>query len=416
MRNVIYKAIIAALAIALFTIGNASAQAPQSCEPEDRVRAGDLTTPCKPPVPAIESIRYEYLRNLGEIWEGRHRPYCAMVLVIDFDDSHLMPELTSVQSLGGNWHTWNPPQFAFEPSTQLRILLATRRLTDPSFGGETRYGYGDFHWHLSQSNRPRYSWALRGRTTVQHLGKPVEAVLELGTVSPIWSISADDIDAEMRHCVDKLALDYEFQQEQARLLAEEEDTARAEELKELTSLSAIKIAEEVGRIEARIDALRLEVAKRIDANVIKLNLVLEANIQAGIEMDRQITEVLIETRKKELAALEARAELVRSWVINKQDKWDELASLQSDYQTRIDDLQDETAASLAELERTKATVSAAIAASEARAHELNEQLRTSQADEAALNAQLAAAEAELAEARKRLQALESGDATPTPAP
>lgn len=412
-----YKAIIVALGMALFTIGHLSAQALQSCEPEDRVRAGDLTTPCKPPVPAIESIRYEYSRDLGEIWEGRHRPYCRMVLVIDFDGSHPMPELTSVLSSGWNTHTWHPPKFAFyETSTQLRILLATRRLTDPSFEGETRYGYGSFHWHLSQSNRSGYSWALRGRPTIQHLGKPVEAVLDLGTVSPIRSISADDIDAEMRHCVDKLALDYEFQQEQARLLAEEEDTARAEELKDLASLNAIKIAEEVGRIEARIDALRLEVAKRIDANVIKLNLVLEANIQAGIKMDRQITEVLIETRKKELAALEVRAELVRSWVIDKQDKWDELASLQSDYQTRIDELQDETATSLAELERTKATVSAAIAASEARARELNEQLRTSQADEASLNAQLAAAEAELAEARKRLQALESGDATPTPTP
>lgn len=397
-----YKAIIVALGMALFTIGHLSAQAPQSCEPEDRVRSNDLTTPCKIPIPEPESVTLEYTPYLGDPYAPQAESVCRVRAVLDFGQPVQWP--SSFDSIGiYTGRQRGTSGWSLFTTSTAAISIGYKTIT----GAES--------WGRSAFYQTEPFLTVTFLYTLMHAGKEHGVRQVVGPISMPMPETVN-IGADLDQCVAKLALDYEHQQTITALKAQEAETGRAEELKELTSLNAIKIAEEVGRIEARIDALRLEVAKRIDANVIKLNLVLEANIQAGIEMDRQITELLIETRKKELAALEARADLVRSWVIDKQDKWDELASLQSDYQTRIDDLQDETAASLAELERTKATVSAAIVASEARARELNEQLRTSQADEAALNAQLAAAEAELAEARKRLQALESGDATPTPAP
>lgn len=412
-----HKAIIGALAIALFTIGNASAQAPQSCDPEERVKPNDLTSPCRTITEIeINTVEYRVVSVPGRSLTERHAWSCEVHALVTFTHPMHQPEQSSLYAgFSGFNYSGHESGRWFETSTL--AIYGYGQTPEGGFNISRGGIWHSYEYHddwiegiRDQSKRVGVSLTYLGdnrASAYDYVPKPEEGATGIRT---------SEIKDEMNVCLEDLAKARVHQQEIAAKEAEERRAAREAAASDRAEKQLIETAREIGRIQSRIDTIRLEQAKQSDTNVIELNLVLEANIQAGIEMDRQITELLIETRKKELAALEARADLVRSWVIDKQDKWDELASLQSDYQTRIDDLQDETAASLAELERTKATVSAAIVASEARARELNEQLRTSQADEAALNAQLAAAEAELAEARKRLQALESGDATPTPAP
>lgn len=429
-----YKAIIMALAIALLTIGNAIAQTPsQVCDPADRVRANDLTTPCKTIkiLEPIESIRYEFNPVLREDWNDPATSYCEAYVIFKFPDTQQWPARirsiemrgTGVTGLAGvntadATSTFSRHGHELDTRNNEFRVIALKKALRGETGNFIEPSSGRWHnWRWEYNGKGTPSNTMQLVYVLSYLGKDYAVQLETHTFTyhpmPDATKFIDDLD----HCVSKLAHEYEFAKERAALELAERESAQAEEIKELASRNAIKIAEEIKKVEARVDALRLKTAKQVDVNIIEFNLIRERTVKAGIEIDREITRIEIETQRKYMQSLEDMATWIQEWVLEKSDSWDELGSLQSEWYGRISELQASTAQTLVDLDAKRESISAAIAASEARQREIEVQIREAQADEEALARQLAAAQAELKAAQDRLSALQEGDeATPTPTP
>ena len=409
--------------------GQAYAQTPtQVCDPADRVRANDLTTPCKTvkTLHPFESIRYEFVPFLLEDWNDPARSYCEGHVIYKFPDAQQWPSrihtLHIADDDGAAVITWSYP-YADVPTSTFEGDGYKLNRESNEFRVTVRRHYingataDTYHWVWYYTGKGVPYDSPKMEYILAYLEKDYTVSLKAHTFTyhpmPEATKFIDDLD----HCVSKLAHEYEFAKERAALELAERESAQAEEFKELASRNAIKIAEEIKKVEARVDALRLKTAKQVDVNIIEFNLIREQTVKAGIEIDREITRIEIETQRKYMQSLEDMATWIQGWVLEKSDSWDELGSLQSEWHGRISELQASTAQTLVDLDAKRESISAAIAASEARQREIEVQIREAQADEEALARQLAAAQAELKAAQDRLEALQEGsEATPTPTP
>lgn len=391
----------------------AVAQSPATCDPKDRITPGDYDTPCRPQEVQLEitSVSWKYHPTLADVREDPEESYCQAQIWFEFSVSPSLPE--GVTQLNVDSQTYGARRFAvgvnnIREGNRLGHVIMSRTLQDHYRDAEIDdYRFRDFYTstQYDELSRTTDSRRLTAHYNLSYNGKDFPQKIEGPWVDlpiPKWV----DVRDELNLCVSKLALEYEKLQETTRLKEQEERTRRAEELKEMKSANDLAIAKEIETISARIDALRLRVAKQIDVNVVELNLVRERTTTAAIEIDREITAIEIDTKRKYMQSLEDTARWINEWVLEKQDQWDDLAELQSQWKQRITEYQAETAQVIQDLEAKRAEIESSIAESERRQRELEAQIRDSQIDTSQLEAQLEAAQAELKAAQERLEELE----------
>lgn len=403
LKNRIFV-VLATLLVAMIPLV-AVAQSPDTCHRNDREVPGDVSTPCKINFEIrIESVEYEFNPHLAPVHKGRGYSYCEGTATFTVSATPRFPNnvdgvllatyyegATNVRPLDGDT--------LGEGDSEVTFPLVRQTLT-------RQPDYGSLALRLVETVRipgiairldyTRHSGGKEYRRTVvsdhRDFGPPQPQTRE------IW----DDLNL----CIEKLHLEFDKQQIIAARQEQERVTRREEELKEAKSANELAIAKEIETISARIDALRLRVAKQIDVNVVELNLVRERTTKAAIEIDREITAIEIDTKRKYMQSLEDTARWINEWVLEKQDQWDDLAELQSQWKQRITEYQTETAQVIQDLEAKRAEIESSIAESERRQRELEAQIRDSQIDTSQLEAQLEAAQAELKAAQERLEELE----------
>ena len=399
--------VLATLLVAMIPL-IAVAQSPDDCDLRDRMVPGDNRTPCRPETMDV-GLDLEYVFNpvSGEVWEGPGAWYCEYRQVFTLSVSPSRPEDLVIGSL----------------ITDLRRTRGYHVISPGYDWTNTENGAVFDHQVVVTSLGTYYEHGTQGHA-YRHLGfrdgKPVQykVLAHLGGSYEKYGIRLDSdwirvpmpetthIGDKLDSCIVELALSYENAVRRADELERERKIKQAEELKELKSQSELEIAKEIETISARIDALRLRVAKQIDVNVVELNLVRERTTKAAIEIDREITAIEIDTKRKYMQSLEDTARWINEWVLEKQDQWDDLAELQSQWKQRITEYQTETAQVIQDLEAKRAEIESSIAESERRQRELEAQIRDSQIDTSQLEAQLEAAQAELKAAQERLEELE----------
>lgn len=429
LKNRIFV-VLATLLVAMIPLV-AVADVPQTCNAKDRYVPGDLSTPCWPPEDefeiSIDSIKMEYVRTEGDVRDNLSEWHCRSYWFAEISVDKKPPEdaFFAVSPWGGQLHIkhdyWSGEdtrfRFRLVPTHNSRDQAAaeqeyTYTLADYYRDESLLKGWGSYFHYFKWYEHGydfRPFWEMRAALyySITHNGKeyklpPHESEEPFSFRVP----TRTEMETGLSDCIQRLASDYERLKTISLEEEREAESRRVEELKEYKSANELAIAKEIEKISARIDALRLRVAKQIDVNVVELNLVRERTTKAAIEIDREITAIEIDTKRKYMQSLEDTARWINEWVLEKQDQWDDLAELQSQWKQRITEYQAETAQVIQDLEAKRAEIESSIAESERRQRELEAQIRDSQIDTSQLETQLEAAQAELKAAQERLEELE----------
>ena len=417
--------VLATLLVAMIPV-IAVADVPQTCDARNRYVPGDLSTPCWPPEDkfeiSIDSIKVEYVRTEGDVRDNLSEWHCRSSWFAEISVDKKPPEDAFFYvGYHGRLHLkhdyWRGEdtrfRFRINPDHNATDQAAaeqgyTYTLADYYQGEGVFSGLGPYHfifnWHDFQP-----IWEMRASLyySITYNGTEYKVPPHESEESFSFRVpTRTEMETGLSDCIQRLASDYERLKTISLEEEREAESRRVEELKEYKSANELAIAKEIETISARIDALRLRVAKQIDVNVVELNLVRERTTKAAIEIDREITAIEIDTKRKYMQSLEDTARWINEWVLEKQDQWDDLAELQSQWKQRITEYQAETAQVIQDLEAKRAEIESSIAESERRQRELEAQIRDSQIDTSQLEAQLEAAQAELKAAQERLEELE----------
>ena len=422
--------VLATLLVAMIPV-IAVADVPQTCDARNRYVPGDLSTPCWPPEDkfeiSIDSIKVEYVRTEGDVRDNLSEWHCRSSWFAEISVDKKPPE-DAFFSVGGRGRLHLKHDYWSNEDTRFRFRLIPTHNSMDQAAAERGYTYtlADYYAdenlskglgsYLHHFRWPEHGyidfqpiWEMRADLyySITHNGKEYKVPPHESEESFSFRVPRrTEMETGLSDCIQRLASDYERLKTISLEEEREAESRRVEELKEYKSANELAIAKEIETISARIDALRLRVAKQIDVNVVELNLVRERTTKAAIEIDREITAIEIDTKRKYMQSLEDTARWINEWVLEKQDQWDDLAELQSQWKQRITEYQSETAQVIQDLEAKRAEIESSIAESERRQRELEAQIRDSQIDTSQLEAQLEAAQAELKAAQERLEELE----------
>ena len=409
------KAIIYILAgVAALIAGAVSAQAPETCAAEDRVRPGNLLSPCKQPfvVDIEDKMEYRFEQILAAPPAPLTESRCNGYAVFHLGDDWVVPkgirywERITLLHIGyaavyGDTKWWNlgGPD---DEVRELRILVSGKDLTGKVYHHSTGLAQrreGETPLEETLEFGVHYVWK-EGTSKKQYDEYQSDTVL-------LDSDGFYDYQSNLDKCVGLLHLEYQRLVNEENLRRQKVEAENQAAVEEQASLNNIELQKAVLRVEGQINALRVAVAARINDNVAELALLREQTVQAAIEADREITALQIEAKRREYESLEKTSQWLAAWAQEKRDDWDDfLSTAEETWQTKIAEHQAATAAALAELESKKASVEQDIAESVRLQSQLQIQLQAKDADLAALQTQLddaraalEAAEAKLAEAQ-----------------
>lgn len=407
-----YKATIYILAgLVALIAGAVSAQAPETCAAEDRVFSGNLLTPCKEPNNVdIERMEYVFEPQLATPPAPVGESVCNSYLVFHMGDEWVHPdnwdrimirvgrEMHYVFATSGD-HTIDEEAGILKVQIQSKSLSGKVHPRTLAVQGLYYDREGETPPEVRLHTLVLYEWN-RGTRLERHL---IGGSNDARATTVLDSDGFYDYQTNMDKCVGLLLLEYQRLENEENLRRQKVDAEAAAAVEEQASLNNIALQKEVLRVEAEIHELRTAVAARINDNVAELALIRERTIQAAIEADRTITALQIEAKRREYESLEKTAQWLASWAQEKRDEWDDfLATAEDSWKAQIQESRETTAAALAALEERKTQVEADIAESVRLQSELRAQLTQKDADLDALRTQLDDARAALDAAEARL--------------